>query len=189
MLQCSIFACFLFYALRKGVLMSTAHFVHVEQPSRHPGVERAEAVIRAARRMQGGFDSARGLAAMLLAAIVSALLVVADTLLEAWAGNHLLLAWVGLWAVGFAAIALLAGTVRRFSAGVVHELDAWSARKAQARADERLWSIALKDARVMSDLQSALARDDAALVLPTVVASRARAYRADAQQRSPLPSI
>ena len=29
-----------------------------------------------------------------------------------------------------------------------------------ARADERLWSIALKDARLMADLQSALTRAD-----------------------------
>ena len=40
---------------------------------------------------------------------------------------------------------------------VVAELDAWSARRAQGRADERLWDIARGDARVMADLQAALA--------------------------------
>lgn len=142
------------------------------------GVERAEAAVQAAQRMRGGFDSARGLAAMLLAAIVSALLVVADQVLDTMADGHLMAAWVALWAVGFIAIALLAGTVRRFSALVVRELDAWSARTAQARADERLWAIALKDARVMSDLQAALAREDAGRVLPAAIVARARAHQA-----------
>ena len=99
---------------------------------------------------------------MLLAAIVSALLVVADQWLETWAEGHLMTAWIALWVVGFAALALLAGTVKRFSTKIYASLDEWAARKAQARADERLWSIALKDARLMADLQSALTRDDAA---------------------------
>jgi hypothetical protein len=86
-------------------------------------------------------------------------------------------AWVALWAVGFVAIALLAGTVRRFSGKVVAALDGWAARMAQSRADERLWSIALKDARVMADLQSALARDDAQAALSPAVAQRARAHQ------------
>lgn len=155
--------------------------VHTEFSTRHMGVERAEAAVQAAGEMRRSFDSAKGLAAMLLAAIVSALLVVADQMLDTWADGHLMAAWVGLWAVGFAAIGMLAGTVRRFSANVVRELDAWSARSAQARADERLWSIALKDARVMSDLQTALARDDADAVLPAAVAARARAFQANAR--------
>jgi hypothetical protein len=161
--------------------------VHTEFSTRHQGVERAEAAVQAARQIRTGFDSAKGLAAMLLAAIVSALLVVADQMLETWADGHLMMAWVALWAVGFAAIALLAGTVRRFSANVVGELNAWAARAAQSRADERLWSIALKDARVMSDLQTALARDDAEAVLPMNVAARARAHL-HAGARRPLPT-
>jgi hypothetical protein len=137
--------------------MPTVRFVHVETPSQHPGVERAAAVIAAARR----FDGAKGLAAMLLSAIVSALLVVADLLIDSWADGHLMAAWVALWVVAFTALALLGGTVRRFSRALLAELDAWSARRAQSRADERLWDIARSDARVMADLQSALARDDA----------------------------
>jgi len=161
--------------------------VHTEFSTRHQGVERAEAAIQTARQMRSGFDSAKGLAAMLLAAIVSALLVVADQLLDTWADGHLMAAWVALWAVGFAAIAMLAGTVRRFSAKLVSELDAWAARSAQARADDRLWSIALKDARLMSDLQSALARDDTEGELAPSVALRARARR-DVDATRPIPS-
>ena len=106
------------------------------------------------------YDPSRAMEAMLLAAIVSALLVVADQWLETWAEGHLMTAWIALWVVGFAALALLAGTVKRFSTKIYASLDEWAARKAQARADERLWSIALKDARLMADLQSALTRAD-----------------------------
>jgi hypothetical protein len=48
---------------------------------------------------------------------------------------------------------------------------------AQSRADERLWSIALRDARVMADLQSALARDEAQAALSPAAAQRARAHQ------------
>ncbi len=109
------------------------------------------------------FDASKAMEAMLLAAIVSALLVVADQWLDTWADGHLMMAWIALWVVGFAALALLAGTVKRFSAKALAALDEWAAQKAQARADERLWAIALKDARLMADLQLALTRaDDAA---------------------------
>ncbi len=145
--------------------------------TQHPDAEQAEAALQTARELHRGFDSGKGMAAVLLAAIVSALLVVADQLLDTWADGHLMAAWVALWALGFVAIALLAGTVRRFSAKVVAALDGWAARTAQARADERLWAIALKDARLMAELQSALARDDAKAVLPPVVVSRARAHQ------------
>lgn len=107
--------------------------------------------------------SVRALAALLLAAIVSSVLVVADMLVDAWVDGHLLLAWVFLWLVAFAGLALLAGTVRRFSEKLMGELDAWAARRAERRASERLWAIARADARVMSELQAALRRDDANL--------------------------
>lgn len=118
------------------------------------------------------FDGGKGLAAMLLAAIVSAMLVVADQLISTWVQGHLMVAWVAMWAVGFAALALLAGTVRRFSANVMASLDGWSARLAQRRADERLWLIAQHDHRVMADLQSAMSRDEDAV--PEAVAVRVR---------------
>lgn len=143
---------------------------------RHPSPEQIEAALLTARDLHRGFDGSKGMAALLLAAIVSAMLVVADQLLETWVDGHLMAAWVALWAIGFVALALLAGTVRRFSARVFVALDEWAARKAQSRADERLWSIALQDARLMTDLQSVLARDDAAATLSPVVVARVRAH-------------
>jgi hypothetical protein len=108
------------------------------------------------------FDSTRGLAAMLLAAVVSALVVAADQMVDSWAEGHLLAAWVVVWAVGFAAMALFAGTARRLAVRVVASLDAWSVRQARARADQRLWATALSDPRIMADLQVAMGRHDQA---------------------------
>lgn len=137
------------------------NFVHVEYPHRHPGVERLEHVVAAAGQMRKGFDSTKGLAAMLLAAMVAALVVVADQLVDTWADGHLLAGWVVLWVVGFAAIALLADTARRVAARSMKALDGWSRRVARQRAEERLWELARKDERVMADLQAARSRQEA----------------------------
>lgn len=116
------------------------------------------------------YDSAKGLSAMLLAAMVSALVVVADQLIDTWADGHLLAAWVALWAVGFAALAVFSGAARKVAVTVIVALDNWSQRVAQARADERLWAIAQSDPRVMADLQMAIQRGEdesrASVVMP-----------------------
>ena len=133
-------------------------FVHLEYPTRHPGVERLENAMAVASRMSRGFDGTKGLAAMLLAAMVAALVVVADQLVDTWADGHLLAAWVVLWVVGFAALALLAAPARTLARRVVGGLDAWSRRVARERADARLLEIARRDPRVMADLQAAMTR-------------------------------
>lgn len=135
-------------------------FVHIDYPQQHPGVARAEAVIEAAGRLRQNFDGTRGIAALLLAAVVSGLLVVADRLVDTWADDRLLAAWIVLWVVAFAALALFAAPARRLSVALVGKMDAWSARVAERRADERLWATAQTDARVMADLQAAITRSD-----------------------------
>ena len=136
------------------------HFVHLEYSQHHAGVERFENVVAAADRARQGFDSTKGLAVMLLAAMVAALVVVADQLVDTWADGHLLAGWVVLWAVGFSAIALLAAPARRLANRLMGALDAWSQNLARQRADARLWDLARKDARVMSDLQAARTRQE-----------------------------
>ena len=44
-------------------------------------------------------------------------------------------------------------------------LDTWVAKAAQRRSDERLWSIAQTDARLLSDLQVAMSRSDEEVLL------------------------
>ncbi|HEX5738563.1 MAG TPA: hypothetical protein VFY22_08640 [Hydrogenophaga sp.] len=106
-------------------------------------------------------ESARGLAVMLLAAVVAAMVVLADRLINTWADGHLFLAWVFLWVVVFAGMALFAGTARTIALRTARSLDDWSQAIAQARADARMWSIAQSDPRLMQELQQALVRDRA----------------------------
>ena len=138
-------------------------FVHLEYPTRHPGVERMERVLRSASVLRKGWDATRGLAGVLLAAMVATLVVVADQLMETWADGHLLAAWVLMWVIGFAALAVLAPTARSLAGRVMTGLDGWSQGVARRRADERLWDLARKDPRVMADIQAAASRaqDDA----------------------------
>ena len=136
-------------------------FVHTEFPTSHPGVERFENAIAAAKAVAKNFDSGRGLATLLLAATVSALLVVANQVIEAWSDGHLLLAWIALWAVAFAALALLAGPARRFARSFRPMLAAWSAARKDQAEDRKLWELACQDARVMSDISAAMSRQAA----------------------------
>jgi hypothetical protein len=136
-----------------------SHFVHLEYSTVHPGVARAEQVVQNVRDIRDNFSGPRSLSRLLLAAVVAAMVVVADQLIDTWADGHLLAAWVTLWAVGFVAVGLFAGATRELASRLMTGLDAWSARLAQRRADERLWAIAQTDARLMADLQGAINRN------------------------------
>lgn len=136
-------------------------FVHLEYPTRHPGVERMERVLHSASVLRKGLDATRGLAGVLLAAMVATLVVVADQLMETWADGHLLAAWVLMWVIGFAALALLAPTARSLAGRVMAGLDGWSQGVARRRADERLWDLARNDPRVMADIRAASSRAEA----------------------------
>ncbi len=106
-------------------------------------------------------ENPRGLAAMLLAAVVAAMVVLADRLISTWADGHLLLAWVFLWVVVFAGMALFAGAARTVALRALRSLDGWSQTIAQARADARLWTMAQSDPRLMQELQLAIQRQRA----------------------------
>jgi hypothetical protein len=131
-------------------------FIHADYPQTHAGLNRVAngfAYIRqTARSLAGG----RGTATFLLASIVSALLVAANEIVDTWTEGHLMAAWVVLWAIGFAALALFAQPAREAAAALRATLQAWSAERKQAAEDEKLWGIALQDARVMADLSRAM---------------------------------
>lgn len=105
-------------------------------------------------------DGSRPLAGMLLAAVVAALLVVADQLIETWADGHLLVVWVALWTVAFAALALLASPLRQLAAVAAVAITRWSEARAARRADAAMLRVAEQDYRVMRDLQLASLRSD-----------------------------
>ena len=127
-------------------------FVTPRFPTEHPGVVRLEAAAEGALTLRRRLSGGRGLATVLLSAIVAAVAVAAD--------RHLLVIWTGAWLAAFAALALLADASRSLAAALKSRLDAWSARVAQSRAERRLWAMAQTDPRVMADLQAAMQRGD-----------------------------
>jgi hypothetical protein len=102
--------------------------------------------------------SSKTLANLLLAAGVAALVVAVDQMIDSWAESHLVAAWLALWAVAVLAIWVLRGLTRHLAQNLMTGLDAWSAHVARSRADERLWSMAQTDPRLMSELQVAMDR-------------------------------
>ena len=131
-------------------------FAHVAYPTEHSGVVRAERVARGVRALAHRLDCTPATASLLLAAIVAALLVVANQLVDTWTDGHLLAAWTVMWTVAFAALALFAAPVRRVSAGLQLWLKRQLAKRRQAAEDAKLWRVALSDHRVMADLSRAM---------------------------------
>ena len=137
------------------------NFVQPDYPTHHQGVERAEHAAENVSNVVHQFTGARGLATFVLAAIVSALLFAANQLMETWADGHLMAAWIILWAVAFAALAMLAtpirNTVKQFKAFDGSAMyAAWSARRKARLSDEKMWNYARQDNRLMADIARAL---------------------------------
>jgi hypothetical protein len=122
-------------------------------------------------------SSTKTLATFLLAAGVAGLVVMADQLIDDWAETHVIASWLALWAVAVLAIGALRGVSRLFAQKMMATLDGWSARVARRRADERLWTMAQSDERLMHDLQTAMDRADvtqtASLDMSTLMDRRA----------------
>jgi hypothetical protein len=130
-------------------IVSTVISNHLGQPA--PSQRRASGVYQAPPKAFG----ARSLSALLLAAAVAAMVVLADQLVSTWADGHLMLAWVMLWVVVFAALALFAGTARSVARRMIGSLDNWSKSLADARAEARMWEVARSDPRIMAELRQA----------------------------------
>jgi hypothetical protein len=146
---------------RKKERNTMTNFVQPSFPTHHEGIERVGVAIDTATTAYRKFDGARGLATFLLAAVVSGLLFAANQLIDTWADGHLLAAWIALWAVTFAALALAADPIRR-TVTSLKEIDgsamyaAWSARRKARIQDEKMWDHARQDARLMADIMRAI---------------------------------
>jgi hypothetical protein len=136
----------------------TTSFANVHYPTQHPGVERAARVAEGFKNFASGFDGARASASLLLAAVVSALLVVANQVVDTWTEGHLLAAWIVMWAVAFAALALLATPLRTGARSMRRSYASWRARAIQRAHDEEFWRAALLDARIMADISRAMSQ-------------------------------
>ncbi|MDZ7919482.1 hypothetical protein [Rhodoferax sp.] len=100
----------------------------------------------------------RTLAGMLLAAVLSALLVVAGQVIDTWTDGHLLAGWVALWTVAFAALALLAPPLRKMSSIASRLITASFQAAKERRMEEKMWEYANRDPRIMAELQHAVMR-------------------------------
>lgn len=129
-------------------------FVQVDYPTEHPGVVRAE---RAAVALKNAWRQARQ-GSLLLAAVVAAVMVVANQLVDTWSDGHLLAAWMLMWALAFGALAFLAAPARQVASSIGHGLRRWRAARRQAEEDRKLWDLALQDARVMADISRAMSQ-------------------------------
>ncbi|RZL61175.1 MAG: hypothetical protein EOP81_17990 [Variovorax sp.] len=150
-------------------------FVHVDQPTVHPGVERASVLIDQIQAARRNPQSARPLVLLLIAAMVAAGLVAADKLVSNWDEGRLLAAWTVLCAAAFAVLALYANVLR---AGVQRGSALWQGfaqRRAAASSDARFLATAQNDPRIMQELQIAMTRQRDAVVAaePTVQAAPA----------------
>ena len=152
----------------------------MEYSKDHPGVVRVESAIESAQQIGRGFSGKRGLATLLLSAMAAAVMAVAYEVMDSVAEGHLLVMWIALWAAAFVSLAVFAVPARNLATRLKVGLDDWSRALAEARADERLWSAAKTDTRVMADLQAAARRhdkNDTDAASPSALATSLRAKR------------
>jgi hypothetical protein len=145
--------------MKREFAMTT--FVNNNPITNHTGANRVEAAIAGAGQIKRGFSGTRGLATLLLSAVVAAVMVVANQVMDSVAEGHLLVMWMALWISAFIALALFAAPARGLAQRVKTGLDTWSAGIAERRADDRLMAAAQADPRVMQDLQAAMSRVEA----------------------------
>ena len=105
---------------------------------------------------------ARGLALMLLTAIVAAMLVVADSVIDSYTDGHLLAAWIALWATAFTGLAFLGDTATRLAATLTVSLRNWKQLRRQRLSDASFIALAERDPRIMTELRAAVERAEAA---------------------------
>jgi ABC-type transport system involved in cytochrome bd biosynthesis fused ATPase/permease subunit len=132
------------------------NFVYTDHPTEHAAMERAQNAAANLRQVASHFEGARGAATLLLAAVVSALMVVANQVIDTWSEGHLLAAWMMLWLVAFAGLALLTGPARRAGAALRSTFSHWAKSRRQAAEDQHTLQVAMSDPRIMAELNHAL---------------------------------
>ncbi len=126
----------------------------------HPGVGRLERVIQAAQSTLAFIDSAKGLATLLLAAIVATMMVVANEIIETWTDGHLLMAWIALWALAFSMLAIFSQPIKALVDDVSRQWAHWREMRQSRAQDARMWEVAHHDPRLMSEIRCAMQRSE-----------------------------
>ena len=133
-------------------------FARADNPTQHSGVQRAGNGAAAVQRTGAGFDGARGAASRLLAAAASALRVAANRVVDTWANDHLIAAWMMLWVIAFAGIARPSAPARRAEVALRAAGARWAENRRRAIEDDKLWQLVLADRRAMADISHAIGR-------------------------------
>lgn len=120
----------------------------------------AHAEVPLRRRRRSAVGMARGLSCALQATLLSALIVLADRMLDTWSNGSLLLALLVLWVALFTGLALFARATGRFAWGLLSSFHAWSERVAREDADDHAMGLPRSNERVMADVNAALMRDE-----------------------------
>ena len=129
------------------------HFFYTDIPTEHTGVQRVE---RAAEHLHDTFASKRNGTRLVLAALVASVLVASEWISAMAGSQHWVAGWALLWVVAFASIALLAEPARSLSESLQSLGKNWLEQTRRAEEDDRTWSYALADARVMAELNRAM---------------------------------
>ena len=139
-------------------------FVSPDFPRDHVGLARMTDGFSAVQSLTAKADGAKGLAGALVAGGVAAAIVVAEQIVNAWADGHLLLAWIAMWAVVFALLAVFSDTIRGWPTRLNAQMHKRALARREAAADERTWAAAVADPRLMVELQVAKMRAEQAAV-------------------------
>lgn len=136
------------------------NLVSPDFPSQHGGLTRMTDGMSNVQSFATRIRSAKGLAGVLVAGGVAAAIVVADQIVTAWADGHLLLAWIAMWAIVFALLALFSDAIRTWPSRLSADIDARLLAYNEAAELARTWAAAKADPRLMAELQMAKARAD-----------------------------
>lgn len=138
-----------------------SNFIYNSYCVEHPGVVRVyqasdeRMAALAAEHQAKSQASIRWIVALV---VLAALAVGIFQATETWSNGHMMAAWLVLWAMAFASVALFSAPARRALNMARSGYRAWVKSRQQAAADERVWNAALQDARLMADLARAMDR-------------------------------
>lgn len=130
-------------------------FIQPDFPLQHAGATRVTRLLNRARHAMRWLGSAAGMASLLVTAGLSALIVVVDQIVSAWADGHLLAAWIALWLIVFGLLAVFSDAIRAWPLRLQAHILARRKVAAQRAEDRRTWAAALADPRLMAELDCA----------------------------------
>ncbi len=130
-------------------------FVHVDFSPTHSGVERVENAVSFLSTRALRWNSSRTLSTVVLIALVAAVLVMTNQAIDTMTDGHAFAAWMGMWALGFAMMALLKNPVFAVVRSVSKAYARWQQVQHLAQQDAQLWELANRDSRIMSDIKAA----------------------------------